>query len=95
MYFGEHKFAVVDQLWTVVVPIINSLMSKMEQLLTRFGVKSADRSPFLRYIESSSDLLAVYLSLVPRDLEGGTADYDANDKEDEEDDSKDPVSAEL
>ena len=55
-------------------------MRKMEQLLTIFGVKAADRSLFLRYFESPSYLLAVYLSLVPRDLEGGTVDDDANEK---------------
>ena len=93
--FGEHEDAVVDQLWTVVGPIINSLMSKMEQLLTIFGVKATDRSPFLRYFKSPSDLLAVYLSLVPCDIEGGTADDDADDKEEEEDDSEDPAAAEL
>ena len=55
-------------------------MRKMEQLLTIFGVKAADRSQFLRHFESPSDLFAVYLSLVPRDLEGGTVDDDANEK---------------
>ena len=93
--FGEHKDAVVDELWTVFSPINNSLMRKMEQLLTIFGVKATDRSPFLRYFKSPSDLLAVYLSLVPCDIEGGTADDDADDKEEEQDDSEDPAAAEL
>ena len=56
-------------------------MRKMEQLLTIFGVKAADRSLFLRHFESPSDLLAVYWSLVSRYLEGGIAYDDANDKE--------------
>ena len=81
MNFGEHEDAVVDQLWTLVGPIINSLMKKMEHLLTRFVVKAADRSLFLRHFESPSDLLAVYWSLVSRYLEGGIAYDDANDKE--------------
>ena len=70
-------------------------MSKMEQILTIFGVRAADRYPFLRYFEYPSDLLTVFLSLFPRDIEGGTADDDANDKEEEEDDSKDPALDEL
>ena len=95
MDFGEHEDAVVDQLWTVFVPIINSLMRKMEQLITRFGVKVPDRSLFLRHFEFSSDLLAVYLSLVPHDLEGRTANNDADDIEEEKYNSKDPATAEL
>ena len=93
--FGEHEDMVVDQLWTVVGPTINTSMSKMGQLLTRFGVKAEDVSPFLRHSESPSYLLAVYLSLVACDLGGGTANDDADDKEEEEDDSKDPAVAEL
>ena len=42
-----------------------------------------------------SDLFAVYFSLVPRYLEGKTANDHADDKEEEEDDSEDPAATEL
>ena len=45
----------------------------MGGLSIRFGVRSEDISPFLRHFNSPSDLLGVYLTLVPHGFDGGTA----------------------
>ena len=90
--FGETDNAVVDQLWAEVGPVINSSVGRMEALLSRFGVRAADRSPFLRRFDSASDLLEVYLNFVPQDLGGTAADEDSigGDNEESKDESGEP-----
>ena len=70
---------VVDQPWTVVGPALNSTVGRMRGLLTWYGIRSEDMSPFLRHFDSPSDLLGVYLILVPSGIEGGTASDDTVD----------------
>jgi len=77
--FGDADDSAVDQLWTAVGPIINSVVGRMKALLNRYGVKSEDMSPFLKHFNSPSDLLEVYLTLVPRGVEGGSASDDTTD----------------
>ena len=90
--FGETDDAGVDQLRAAVGLVINSLVGRMEALLSRFGVRAADRSPCLRRFDSASDLLEVYLNFVPQDLGGTAADEDSigGDNEESEDESGEP-----
>ena len=84
LLFGDTDDAVVDQLWDAVGPIINSTFPRMQGLLNRFGVRSEDMSPFLRHFNSPSDLLSVYLTLVPPGIVGGTGCDDAVDDDEVE-----------
>ena len=47
--FGEAGEAAVYQLWVEVLPIINSLVFRMESLLSCFLVRAEERYPFLRH----------------------------------------------
>ena len=78
--FGEEDGPVADQLWVEVGPIINSLIVSVEYLLSCFGLRSEERSPFLRHFNSPSDLLEIYLTFVPPDL-GGTESGDGDNDE--------------
>ena len=59
----------VDLLWKEVKPIINTVSEKMNALLDRFDVAPAARSSLCRQFDSVSDLLEVYLSKMPRDVD--------------------------
>ena len=59
----------VDLLWVEVMPIINAVSEKMTALLDRFDVTPAARSSLCRQFDSVSDLLEVYLSKIPRDVD--------------------------
>ena len=92
--FGEADEAVVDQLWVKLGTIINSLVVRMEALLSCFGLKEEERSPFLIHFNSPLGFLEVYLMFVPRDLgvtDSGDCDNDKeidNDKDDDSDADK-------
>jgi len=52
-----------------VKPIINAVSEKMTTLLNCFDVTPAARSSLCRQFDSVSDLLEVYLSKIPRDVD--------------------------
>ena len=62
--------SVAKQVWVKVAPIINSLTARMETLLTRFGFRAKNRSPFLKRYASLRDLLETYQAFIPVSVGG-------------------------
>ena len=54
----------VEQLWEVVMPIINGLVPGLSSLLSTFHVPPAERSPLLCNFKSYSELLDSYKKIV-------------------------------
>ena len=81
MSFDDDADPVVDQVCVALQPTISAVGTNMPSLLSTFGVKAADMSPFLREFDSVSDLREVYNTFLP-DYASNNDDED-NDLEDE------------